>query len=96
MKVPGAVWLVARTGTRVHAGIRSADGRRAGSRLRGRVVREEVVVRVHRVGLLAVGVGLLAASFGLGIAGNRDRHDRDRDRQLVEQATIQSQLLSEY
>ena len=53
-------------------------------------------MRVHRVGLLAVGVGLLAASFGLGIAGNRDRHDRDRDRQLVEQATIQSQLLSEY
>ena len=54
------------------------------------------MARFHRVGLLVVGVGLLAASFGLGITGNQARYDQDRDRRLVEQATIEGQLLSEY
>ena len=53
-------------------------------------------MRLHRLLLLCLGVGLLATSVGLGISGNRQRIDDDRDRRLSEQASAQSELVSQY
>ncbi len=53
-------------------------------------------MRLHRFLLLCLGVGLLATSVGLGISGNRQRIDADRDRRLSDQASSQSELVSQY
>ena len=53
-------------------------------------------MRLHRFLLLCLGVGLLATSVGLGISGNYQRIDNDRDRRLSEQANAQSELVSQY
>ncbi len=53
-------------------------------------------MRLHRFLLLCLGVGLLATSVGLGISGNRQRIDDDRDHRLSEQANAQSELVSQY
>jgi diguanylate cyclase (GGDEF)-like protein len=53
-------------------------------------------MRLHRLLLLCLGVGLLATSVGLGISGNRQRIDDDRDHRLSEQANAQSELVSQY
>jgi diguanylate cyclase (GGDEF)-like protein len=53
-------------------------------------------MRLHRFLLLCLGVGLLATSVGLGISGNRQRIDDDRDHRLSEQASAQSELVSQY
>jgi diguanylate cyclase (GGDEF)-like protein len=53
-------------------------------------------MKLHRFLLLCLGVGLLATSVGLGISGNRQRIDDDRDHRLSEQAGAQSELVSQY
>ena len=54
------------------------------------------VMRLHRVGLLIAGVGLSAASVGLAVAGTRNRHNADRDRELSAQAVEKGHLLASY
>jgi diguanylate cyclase (GGDEF)-like protein len=53
-------------------------------------------MKLNRFLLLCLGVGLLATSVGLGISGNRQRIDDDRDHRLSEQAGAQSELVSQY
>jgi diguanylate cyclase (GGDEF)-like protein len=53
-------------------------------------------MKLHRFLLLCLGVGLLASSVALGISGNRQRINDDRDRRLAEQANGQSELVSQY
>lgn len=53
-------------------------------------------MKLHRFLLLCLGVGLLATSVGLGISGNRQRLDDDRDHRLSAQASAQSALVSQY
>jgi diguanylate cyclase (GGDEF)-like protein len=46
--------------------------------------------------LVVVGLGLLGASVGFGVAGNRDAAKTSRDKTLLAQVSLQSQLLEEY